>query len=174
MFRCSQSTEDFDWIRVDEIAASSSSSHDPLDISWKSSHNGSTSLSVSNQLLVAESPEPTPKIYGSREATPPAHQVNKPVPVLDFSKEDDLSDEKEEESARTLTPEEAANVLACIRRTCGLSRSRNLNGEVATFARKGEGLGFNQDDLIQTIGFFFFAFFCVLGIFWAVELAGHL
>ncbi|KAI1711769.1 LEM domain-containing protein [Ditylenchus destructor] len=78
-----------------------------------------------------KSPEPTP--ISVRGSSPPPQQVNKPVPELDFSKEDNSSDEDQEESARTLTPEEAARFRSNIQRTSGAFRALYLNGEVATF-----------------------------------------
>ncbi|KAI1707086.1 LEM domain-containing protein [Ditylenchus destructor] len=77
-----------------------------------------------------KSPEPTP--ISVRGVSPPPPQVNKPVPELDFSKDHDSSDEDEEESARILTPEEAARFRSNIQRTSGSFRGRYLNGEVAT------------------------------------------
>ncbi|KAI1716738.1 hypothetical protein Ddc_10312 [Ditylenchus destructor] len=67
-----------------------------------------------------------------RGGSSPPQQVNKPVPELDFSKEDDSSDDDAEESARTLSPEEAARFRSNIQRTSGAFRGRHLNGEVAT------------------------------------------
>ncbi|KAI1723078.1 LEM domain-containing protein [Ditylenchus destructor] len=111
-----------------------------------------------------KSPEPTP--ISVRGVSPPQQQVNKPVPELDFSKEDDSSNEDEEESARILTPEEAANFRSNIQRTSGAFRGRYLNGEVATSTpvmrnvsvRKPKGCAFIAKMAVVnfTLLFFFF------------------